>query len=64
MARANKSELRLDTPKGLRTTNLVGRKRNGRSNDRFGRLTEAIARGMGTPWFLLGLTLFTVFWIS
>jgi len=64
MARANKSELRLDTPKGLRTTNLVGRKRNGRSNDRFGRLTEAVARGMGTPWFLLGLSLFTIFWIA
>ena len=64
MARANKSELRLDTPKGLRTTNLVGRKRGGRSNDRFGRFTEAIARGMGTPWFLLGLSLFTIFWIA
>ena len=64
MARANKSELRLDTPKGLRTTNLVGRKRGGRSNDRFGRFTEAIARGMGTPWFLLGLSLFTIFWIG
>ena len=64
MARANKSELRLDTPKGLRTTNLVGRKRNGRSSDRFGRLTEAVARGMGTPWFLLGLSLFTIFWIG
>ena len=64
MARASKSELRLDTPKGLRTSNLVGRKRNGRSNDRFGRFTEAIARGMGTPWFLLGLSLFTIFWIA
>ena len=64
MARANKSELRLDTPKGLRTTNLVGRKRGDRSGDRFGRFTEAIARGMGTPWFLLGLSLFTVFWIT
>jgi uncharacterized membrane protein len=64
MARANKSEVRLDTPKGMRTTNLVGRKRGSRSNDRFGRFTEAIARGMGTPWFLLGLTAFTLFWIG
>jgi uncharacterized membrane protein len=69
MARANRSDLRLDSPKGLRTTRLVGRKLGrgggGRpSNDRFGRLTEAIARGMGTPWFLLGLTVFAMGWIA
>jgi uncharacterized membrane protein len=33
------------------------------SRDRFGRFTETIARGMGTPWFLLGLTLFCVLWL-
>ncbi|TFD53149.1 DUF1003 domain-containing protein [Cryobacterium sp. Hh11] len=65
MARNNRADLRLDAPKGLRTGNLVGLGRNGgHSRDRFGRFTEAIARGMGTPWFLLGLTLFAVAWIS
>lgn len=61
MARANRADLRLDAPKGLRSTKL-GRGRRG--SDRFGRLTEAIARGMGTPWFLGGLTVFTIGWIA
>jgi uncharacterized membrane protein len=60
MARASKTDIRLDAPKGLRSNNLL-RGRGG--NDRFGRFTESIARGMGTPWFLLGLTLFTIAWI-
>jgi uncharacterized membrane protein len=60
MARASKSDIRLDAPKGLRSNNLL-RGRGG--NDRFGRFTESIARGMGTPWFLIGLTLFTIAWI-
>ena len=64
MARNNRADLRLDAPKGLRSSNLVGLGRIGHSRDRFGRFTEAIARGMGTPWFLLGLTLFAVSWIS
>lgn len=34
------------------------------SRDRFGRFTEWIARNMGTPVFLLGLTLFCVAWIA
>src|SRR5680860_197872 len=63
MARANRSNLRLDAPKGLRTKTLGGR-RGAPSRDRFGRFTEAIARGMGTPWFLLGLTFFAVAWIA
>lgn len=33
------------------------------SRDRFGRFTEWIARNMGTPLFLLALTLFCVGWI-
>ncbi|MGO2139076.1 MAG: DUF1003 domain-containing protein [Leucobacter sp.] len=33
-------------------------------NERFGRWTEGIARGMGTPWFLLALTLFCVLWLA
>jgi uncharacterized membrane protein len=35
-----------------------------RSRDRFGRFTETIARGMGTPWFLLGLTIFAIVWMT
>ena len=64
MARNNRADLRLDAPKGLRSGTIVGLGRNGHSRDRFGRFTEAIARGMGTPWFLLGLTMFAVAWIS
>jgi len=33
------------------------------SRDRFGRFTEAIARRMGTPWFLFGLTIFVILWM-
>lgn len=33
-------------------------------DDGFGRATEVIARAMGTPWFLLGLTLFCVAWLT
>lgn len=67
MARANRANLRLDSPKGLRTSSLGRKRRRNRdraSSDRFGRFTEAIARGMGTPWFLLGLTFFAVSWIA
>lgn len=37
---------------------------DGSGNERFGRWTEGIARGMGTPWFLLGLTLFSAAWLA
>lgn len=65
MARANRSDLRLDAPKGLRTNTLLGRGRSSgrQSSDRFGRFTESIARGIGTPWFLFGMTVFIVGWI-
>ncbi|QTX04267.1 DUF1003 domain-containing protein [Agromyces archimandritae] len=56
MARAEQPERRFDTPKGL------GRGR-GDDNDRFGRFTELVARGMGTPWFLFGLSLFVAVWM-
>lgn len=49
-----------DSPKGFTALGP----RPARSRDRFGRFTETIARGMGTPWFLLGLTLFCVLWIT
>jgi uncharacterized membrane protein len=62
VARANRSEIRLDAPKGLRTSVIP--LRNRQSNDRFGRFTEWIARAMGTPRFLLSLTLFVVVWMA
>jgi uncharacterized membrane protein len=49
-----------DSPKGM-GPRLV---RPARSTDRFGRSTESIARAMGTPWFLLGLTVFCIIWIT
>jgi uncharacterized membrane protein len=61
MARDNNRELRLDAPKGLRTGVLPLRNRV--SRDRFGRFTEGVARAMGTPWFLFGLTIFTIAWL-
>ncbi|RZT64504.1 DUF1003 domain-containing protein [Leucobacter luti] len=33
-------------------------------SERFGRWTEGIARGMGTPWFLLFLTFFCIAWLA
>ncbi|MGK9146582.1 DUF1003 domain-containing protein [Plantibacter flavus] len=61
MARAPRNEVRLDAPKGLRGS--VRSVRPAASRDRFGRFTEWIARAMGTPWFLLGLTLFVILWM-
>jgi uncharacterized membrane protein len=55
--RINRAETRLDSPKGLRTAFRF------ESRDRFGRFTESIARGMGTPWFLFGLSVFVVIWM-
>jgi uncharacterized membrane protein len=48
----------LQAPKGL-SRGIRPRQ----SRDRFGRFTELIARGMGTPWFLIGLTVFCIAWI-
>lgn len=53
-------DIPLDAPKGRRQGVLPRRPAN---RDRFGRFTEAIARAMGTPWFLIGLTLFCVVWM-
>ena len=65
MARGKQDE-RLDAPKGLRTPVLGSSSRRGRAdqNDRFGRFTEWIARAMGTPWFILGLTVFVAAWMA
>ena len=63
MARADRTsrraDNRLDSPKGLRTSF-----RFGSGQDRFGRFTEGIARGMGTPWFLFGLLVFVGVWLT
>jgi uncharacterized membrane protein len=63
MARADRPDVALDSPKGRRAGigSLRGPQRP--SRDRFGRFTESIARAMGTPWFLLILTLVCVGWI-
>lgn len=53
-----RNDSRLDSPKGLRTNFPLFQGR-----DTFGRFTEAIARGMGTPWFLFGLSIFVVLWM-
>ncbi|KQO62899.1 DUF1003 domain-containing protein [Curtobacterium sp. Leaf261] len=60
--RSDRTANRLDSPKGMRTSVLPSR-RGRQSRDTFGRATEGIARGMGTPWFLIGLTLFCVVWM-
>lgn len=57
-SRQIRSESRLDSPRGLRSTHSFFQ-----SRDRFGRFTESIARGMGTPWFLFGLSIFVILWM-
>jgi uncharacterized membrane protein len=53
----------LESPKGLRGSRLsFGGNRV--SRDRFGRFTEFIARAMGTPSFLLALSIFCIAWIT
>lgn len=51
---------RLDQPLSERRTLLPRR----RDQDVFGRISEGIARFLGTPRFLLYLTLFCIFWIA
>jgi len=63
--RKNRNDSRLDSPRatGRHTGRTLGELRLNGNNELFGRWTEAIARGMGTPWFLLVLTLFCVAWL-
>jgi uncharacterized membrane protein len=58
---ARRTEVRLDSPKGLRTSFVP---RFGEPSDRFGRFTEGVARAMGTPWFLVILTVFCALWLT
>ncbi len=52
---------RLDRPKGERK--LFKARRPGGESDRFGRVSEGIARFLGTPRFLVYLTAFVAFWL-
>jgi uncharacterized membrane protein len=63
MARTDKVAGRLDAPKGLRSPGLRWGG-NSIDSDRFGRFTEAFARAMGTPWFLVGMTIFCLIWLG
>ncbi|MGB4778901.1 DUF1003 domain-containing protein [Microbacterium sp.] len=60
MARASR-KVALDAPRGR--TGVLSRTPQP-SRDRFGRFTEWIARAMGTPTFLLMLTLFCAVWMT
>jgi uncharacterized membrane protein len=48
----------MDAPRGLRTGFRFD------DRDRMGRFSESFARAMGTPWFLVGMTLFCIVWLS
>jgi uncharacterized membrane protein len=48
----------LEEPKGL----ARGRRQR-TSRDTFGRFSEAFARGMGTSYFLVGMTVFVLVWL-
>ncbi|QEV99644.1 DUF1003 domain-containing protein [Microbacterium caowuchunii] len=62
MARPGRTRVpSLDAPRGR--TGMLNRTPQP-SRDRFGRFTESIARAMGTPWFLLGLSLFCIIWLA
>ncbi len=61
MARADRNDARFDAPKDRRAGFFGGR---WESRDRFGRFTEGIARAMGTPWFLLILSVFVIAWMA
>ncbi len=58
MASTSRRARAMDVPRGARV------RLSGAESDRFGRFTEAIARGMGTPWFIFGLTVFVVVWMG
>lgn len=51
------------TTGGKRSRFSFGLRRSGSDNEVFGRWSEGIARGMGTPWFLLALSVFCVIWL-
>ena len=62
MARADVDDRRFETPKGMRRSAPF--RGGGGDRDRFGRFTEWVARAMGTPGFLLGLSVFAITWMA
>ena len=60
MARTNRQQPSLDAPRGR--TGMLNRNPQP-SSDRFGRFSEAFARGMGTSGFLIGMTVFVAVWL-
>ena len=50
--------------RGTRRLGLGAPRNDGSGNEVFGRWSEGIARGMGTPWFLLVLTVFCLAWLA
>jgi len=60
MARTDVDDRRFDTPKGTRRSVPF---RGSGDSDRNGRFTEWVARGMGTPGFLLALSVFAIGWM-
>ncbi|MEZ3159726.1 DUF1003 domain-containing protein [Microbacterium sp. BWT-B31] len=61
MARTNR-RMALDAPRGR--SGMLGARTPQPSRDRFGRFSEAFARGMGTSGFLIGMTVFVVVWLT
>ncbi|MET0736012.1 MAG: DUF1003 domain-containing protein [Microbacterium sp.] len=59
MARSSRQPS-LDAPRGR--TGMLSRNPQP-SRDRFGRFSEAFARGMGTSGFLIGMTVFVTVWL-
>ena len=60
MARQTR-QVQLDAPRGR---SGVLQRTPQPSRDRFGRFSEAFARGMGTSGFLIGMTIFVATWLS
>jgi uncharacterized membrane protein len=61
MARRQSRQTALDAPRGR--SGMLNRAPQP-SRDRFGRFSEAFARGMGTSGFLIGMTIFVAVWLS
>jgi uncharacterized membrane protein len=55
---------RLDTPKEAKRGWLPFRRRAKRNEDSFGQSAEGIARFMGTPKFLVWMTIFCLVWLA
>lgn len=60
MARTSR-QASLDAPRGR--SGMLSRNPQP-SSDRFGRFSEAFARGMGTSGFLIGMTIFVAVWLA